>query len=200
MKYLLIVLLWSAYCALHSLLISIRFTKLAARLLKSYYAFYRLFYAVLSIVLLVPLLIYTGRADTAVHITYPTLVNVVRYVLIAGSLITFAWAFFFNYDWLSFFGVRQILAFRRQDESSKEISKKGLLGFVRHPMYLALIVYLWCQVFTMVDLMVTVLLTTYVIIGTLLEERKLVLEFGDSYTKYQQEVPMLIPFTGRRAT
>ena len=27
------------------------------------------------------------------------------------------------------------------------------------------------------------------------EEKKLVLEFGDTYLKYQQEVPMLIPFT-----
>jgi protein-S-isoprenylcysteine O-methyltransferase Ste14 len=33
--------------------------------------------------------------------------------------------------------------------------------------------------------------------GTILEEKKLVLEFGDTYVKYQQEVPMLIPFTKR---
>jgi len=38
-------------------------------------------------------------------------------------------------------------------------------------------------------------LTAYIIIGTRLEEKKLVLEFGESYTKYQHEVPMLIPFT-----
>jgi methanethiol S-methyltransferase len=38
-------------------------------------------------------------------------------------------------------------------------------------------------------------LTVYVIIGTLFEEKKLVLEIGDYYIKYQLEVPMLIPFT-----
>jgi protein-S-isoprenylcysteine O-methyltransferase Ste14 len=38
-------------------------------------------------------------------------------------------------------------------------------------------------------------LTIYIILGTFLEEKKLVLEFGDTYVKYQQEVPMLIPFT-----
>jgi protein-S-isoprenylcysteine O-methyltransferase Ste14 len=32
------------------------------------------------------------------------------------------------------------------------------------------------------------------IISTRLEEKKLVLEFGDTYVKYQQEVPMFIPF------
>jgi protein-S-isoprenylcysteine O-methyltransferase Ste14 len=38
-------------------------------------------------------------------------------------------------------------------------------------------------------------LTVYIIIGTKLEEKKLVLEFGEAYIKYQKEVPMLIPFT-----
>ena len=188
---------WAAYCSLHSFLISTRFTKLIARLLKSYYAFYRLCYVVLSIVLLVPRIKYTAQADNAAPIAYPTPLNVLRYVLITGSLIAFGWAFLFNYDCLSFFGIRQILTFRQQDKSSKAISKKGLLGIVRHPMYLALIIYLWCQVFSVVDLIIAAVLTIYVIIGTFLEERKLVLEFGDSYAKYQQEVPMLIPFTRR---
>jgi protein-S-isoprenylcysteine O-methyltransferase Ste14 len=168
-----------------------------ARLLKRYYAFYRLFYVVFSIVLLVPLIKYTAHADSAVPIAYAAPLNILRYVLIAGSLIMFGWAFFFNYDCLSFWGIRQILTFREPDQSSKEVTKHGLLGIVRHPMYLALIVYLWGQIFSVVDLMVTALLTVYVLIGTLLEERKLLLEFGDSYARYQQEVPMLIPFTRR---
>jgi protein-S-isoprenylcysteine O-methyltransferase Ste14 len=45
------------------------------------------------------------------------------------------------------------------------------------------------------DVVTNVVLTIYVIIGTKLEERKLVLEFGDTYIQYQKEVPMLIPFT-----
>ena len=64
-------------------------------------------------------------------------------------------------------------------------------------MYFALIVYLWCQIFTVTDIIVNIILTIYIIMGTILEEKKLVLEFGDSYAKYQQEVPMLIPFTKR---
>jgi protein-S-isoprenylcysteine O-methyltransferase Ste14 len=200
MKYLLIVFLWAAYCSLHSFLITIRFTKLMTRLFKNYYAFYRLFYVMLSIVLLIPLIKYTGHTDNIILITYPMPLNIVRYILIFGSLIMFLWAFFFNYDFLSFFGIRQILNFGKENNSSKEISKKGLLGIIRHPMYFALIIYLWCQMFSAVDLVVNTLLTIYIIIGTFLEEKKLVLEFGDSYIKYQQEVPMLIPFTKPRIT
>ena len=36
MNYLLVVILWTAYCALHSFLISIRFTALMTRLLKNF--------------------------------------------------------------------------------------------------------------------------------------------------------------------
>jgi protein-S-isoprenylcysteine O-methyltransferase Ste14 len=38
-----------------------------------------------------------------------------------------------------------------------------------------------------------VILSGYLVIGTLLEERKLVLEFGDKYKLYQRQVSMFIP-------
>jgi len=118
-------------------------------------------------------------------------------VLMYGSLLLFFWAFFFNYDSLSFFGIRQILNFGKviSINPSAAIKKNGLLGVLRHPMYLALIIYLWSQTFKLIDILINIVLTIYVLIGTILEEKKLVLEFGEAYVKYQQEVPMLIPFT-----
>jgi protein-S-isoprenylcysteine O-methyltransferase Ste14 len=169
------------------------------RLLKNYYAFYRLFYVVLSIVLLIPLIQFTAHADNKIIVTYPLYLNILRYILISGSLIMFAWAFFFDYDCLSFFGIRQILNSGKDNDSTKEIKKNGLLGIIRHPMYFALIIYLWCQIFRMADLVVNMLLTIYIIIGTFLEEKKLIIEFGDLYNQYRQEVPMLIPFAKPRS-
>jgi methanethiol S-methyltransferase len=201
MKYLLTVLLWTGYVSLHSFLISTRFTNLMTRSLKNYYAFYRLFYVLFSFILLIPLINYTSQLDDKVIITYESPLSVVRYVLISGSLLMFFWAFFLNYDSLSFFGIRQILNFGKEKKinPSEEIKRNGLLGIMRHPMYLALIIYLWCQTFRVVDIVTNTLLTIYVIIGTILEERKLVLEFGEAYLKYQQEVPMLIPFSKKKS-
>ncbi len=201
MKYLLIALLWAGYCALHSYLISIGFTNLLNRLLKKYSAFYRLFYILISLFLLIPLINYTAELDNKVIIVYGPYLDILRYVLISGSLLMFFWAFFFDYDSLSFFGVRQILNFAgiQKRNPSDEIKRKGLLGIMRHPMYLALIIYLWCQTHKMSDIVVNIVLTVYVIIGTNLEEKKLVLEFGEEYVKYQAEVPMLIPFTKVKA-
>ncbi len=200
MKYLFIILLWTGYCSLHSYLISIRFTNYLTRRLKSYYSFYRLFYVIISLALLIPLINYSTRLADAVIITYKFPFSIIRYTFTWGSLLTFFWAFFFNYDSLSFFGIRQILEYRGivKISSSEKIKKNGLLGLMRHPMYTALIIYLWCQTFRFTDVIVNFVLTIYLIIGTQLEEKKLVLEFGDSYIKYQQEVPMLIPFIKRK--
>jgi methanethiol S-methyltransferase len=197
MDYLFVASLWIGYCALHSFLISTGFTNLMVRLLKNYYAFYRLFYVLFSFVLLIPLINLTGQSDTRIIISYNYPLSIIQYVLVWGSLLMFFWAFFFNYDSLSFFGIRQILNLGRKEEKNpfERIKRNGLLGIMRHPMYLALMIFLWCQTYRMMDIIINSVLTIYVIIGTILEEKKLVLEFGDAYVKYQQEVPMLIPFT-----
>jgi protein-S-isoprenylcysteine O-methyltransferase Ste14 len=198
-NYLLVVILWAAYCALHSFLISVGFTALMTRWLKNYYAFYRLFYVAISFILLVPLIRFTAEFASPVIIAYNAPLSVARYALMSGALLLFFWAFFFDYDSLSFFGIRQILNFGKPNTAATpvELKRNGLLGMVRHPMYLALILYLWCQTFRMMDLAINTLLTLYVLIGTWLEERKLVLEFGEAYLQYQKEVPMLIPFAIR---
>jgi protein-S-isoprenylcysteine O-methyltransferase Ste14 len=45
------------------------------------------------------------------------------------------------------------------------------------------------------DVIVNIILTIYVIVGTRLEENKLRIAFGEVFAQYQKEVPMLIPFT-----
>lgn len=200
MKYLILSVMWIGYCALHSFLISIRFTNIINRFLKNYYAFYRLFYVLVSLVLLVLLINYTTKLDNEIIIAYSSPWSIIRNILMYGSLFIFFWAFFFDYDSLSFFGIRQILNFGKVEEvnPSGEIKMKGLLGVIRHPMYLCLIIYIWSQTFRMIDIIVNVILTIYVIIGTLLEEKKLVLEFGDAYLAYQKKVPMLIPLLKKK--
>jgi hypothetical protein len=201
MKYFIICGLWTAYCILHSFLISTSFTKFISRLLKKYYGFYRLFYVLISLILLIWLINYSSRFNNEIIVLYTFPWSIFRYVFMYGSLLLFFWAFFFNYDSLSFFGIRQILDSGKAStiNPDESIKKNGLLGVIRHPMYLALIIYLWCTIFTLMDLLINALLTIYVVIGTNLEEKKLVLEFGNAYTKYQQQVPMLIPFIKPKA-
>jgi methanethiol S-methyltransferase len=202
MKYLVIIVIWVGYCFLHSFMISLWFTRIIQRLLKEYYAFYRLFFVIVSTILLFPIIRYTIQLDHEIVINYSTGTNIVRYILIACGVVVFVKAFLIDYDVLHFVGIRQAMKFNKiENEPTQTVLKKsGLLGIVRHPMYSAIVIVLWCHSYTIADLIVNAVLTIYVVIGTLLEERKLVTEFGDSYSRYQKEVPMLIPFIRRKTT
>jgi hypothetical protein len=104
------------------------------RLLKNYYAFYRLAYVIISFILLVPIVKYSAQVNDPVIVTYGFPLSIIRYVLMSGSFIMFFWAFFLDYDPLSFFGIRQILDFgkTKKTDQSEEIKKNGLLGIIRH--------------------------------------------------------------------
>jgi len=96
---------------------------------------------------------------------------------------------------LEFSGISQIKNFGKTEKinPSEDIKKKGLLSIVRHPMYFGFIMFVWCQTTSRLAIIINLILTIYVIIGTILEEKKLELKYGETYIKYQKEVPMLIP-------
>jgi protein-S-isoprenylcysteine O-methyltransferase Ste14 len=60
---------------------------------------------------------------------------------------------------------------------------------------LAAVIFVWVDYRDMYvsTLIVNILLTIYLLIGTILEERKLVIELGDSYRDYMDRVSMLFP-------
>jgi len=71
---------------------------------------------------------------------------------------------------------------------------RGPYRWVRHPLYLFMIVLFWsCPSLTADRLLFNILWTIWVVIGTILEERDLVDDFGDAYRDYQATVPMLVP-------
>jgi protein-S-isoprenylcysteine O-methyltransferase Ste14 len=195
MKNLYIGLIWATYCVIHSYLISIRFADRMKKGLKDYYAFYRLFYVILSFILLVPVAYFTQIWGSPDIFSYGAVANVIRYILMTTAVFIFVKAFFMDYDLLTFTGIRQMMQFRKNNKQPQgEIKKTGLLGIVRHPLYLAVIIFIWCNTFSTADIVINSVLTIFVFLGTLLEEQKLVLEFGDSYIQYKKEVPMIVPF------
>jgi methanethiol S-methyltransferase len=197
MKFIALALIWSAYCFQHSFLISNGFIGVVKSRYKKFFPFYRLVYVIISFALLVPVLYYSHLWRSEIIITWSPFLNYIRYALIAISLFIAGKSLLIDYDPLAFIGFRQIMNYHSHKESLQTgIKKTGLLGIVRHPLYFASIVLLWCNTFRLSDIVVNSVLTLYFIIGTLLEERKLVLEFGDSYVQYKKEVPMLIPFIG----
>jgi protein-S-isoprenylcysteine O-methyltransferase Ste14 len=191
--------MWAGFGVIHSVLISLRFTNWAKRLMGKYFAFYRLGYNLLAIVLFGVLLSVTNSLDSELIIKFISPWTILQKVLLVTSGVVIIWAFL-SYDALEFVGIRQIMnmGHTRDTVQPRKITKKGLLGIVRHPMYLATIVFMWSLNSTRVDVFVHLILTIYIVIGIWLEERKLVKEFGSAYIEYQRDVPALVPFLKRQ--
>ena len=72
---------------------------------------------------------------------------------------------------------------------------QGAYQWVRHPLYFFSLIMIWsCPVLTADRLLFNLMWTTWIITGTVLEERDLVREFGQQYREYQAKVPMIIPY------
>lgn len=80
------------------------------------------------------------------------------------------------------------------------LTVRGPYRWVRHPLYLFSILMIWsCPDLTADRLLFNLLWTAWIVVGTMLEERDLVAQFGEDYRAYQTEVPMLIPCALRPA-
>ena len=72
---------------------------------------------------------------------------------------------------------------------------RGPYLWVRHPLYFFMIVLIWSYPDVGSDrLLFNILWTLWIVVGSFLEERDLIAEFGEKYHQYQKTVPMLFPW------
>ncbi len=93
----------------------------------------------------------------------------------------------------SFLGLRQLLYGPEAGQKSLVIG--GLYRWVRHPLYSASLAFVWLMPSMSLNLLALNLgISFYILVGSILEERKLKAEFGEAYSAYQHRTAMLIPF------
>ena len=201
MEYISLVVLWSLWCVLHSTMIALRVTDYLKRRLGRGYRYYRLVFNLTAVATLAPLLIYSRLLEGPVVIEWYGVLAWVQWVLLAAGMVLFVLGAL-KYDLLSFAGIRQIRSGRHHTVMSESgaIDTSGILGLTRHPWYIGAILFVWSNErrIDLPSLIVNVILTVYLVCGTLLEERKLVVEIGHAYRDYQKRVPMLIPWKALR--
>ena len=192
-KLVLLAVAWTAYCAVHSAMISQTATRFLEPRLGDAWRYYRLFFNGVALVTLIPLAAYSGALEGRPFFRWQGPWLGLRYALMAcGGLLFLAGGR--HYSLKQFIGISQL-----RGASSGGLAKgggidsTGVLGLVRHPWYTGLVLLLWARDLDAVRLVVSSVLTTYIVVGTLLEERKLVHEFGDTYARYQARVSMFIP-------
>ena len=180
------------YFALHSLLAAKRTKTILTKnfIPKKYY---RLLYNASAIGTLIPIF-YLYQNTPAKFIFVNVLLNYIGLgILILGIVLLFL--ALRQYNLSEFAGFQQLK--HGEDTADASLKISGFNAVVRHPLYFAGLLIIWgFFIFRPTDLFLVVALvsTLYLYVGTKLEEQKLVEEFGKAYQDYQKKVPMLIPF------
>jgi methanethiol S-methyltransferase len=176
-------LFWIGYGIVHSVLASEGIKKVFAT------KYYRLIYNGLAILLLIPILYFQITAGSK-RLMEDSIFNQILGGVMMASGIFVMYLSFKNYDLKEFIGTDF------QNKKQPELTTEGLSEFVRHPLYVGILLFIWGSFgffATEMYLTTALFLSIYIRIGIYFEEKKLVRTFGKKYEEYQENVPMLIP-------
>ncbi len=193
-----IILLFSIFGIIHSVLASNKIKKSVASFLGGLIAFYRAIYIVLSLIIFY--LIYTLVPND--HVTVFDLPYPFDFIILVpqlGSLVGLLWTLKY-FDVREFIGINQILRWFKKNYDEEELDEeltlriRGPYKYVRHPLYLFSILFLAFRPEMDLNYLTFLLcIIAYFYIGSFYEERKLVEKFGDMYVKYRKTVPRIFP-------
>jgi len=190
MNFLPLIIATVGYFTIHSILASETVKAFAAKLFQPKY--YRLFFNFVALVTLLPIIFIFIKTENRVLFDF-------SFLKILGIGFSLAGLFFGvkalrSYDLGEFSGTAQLQT--GSDKIIENLNTSGMNSYVRHPLYFATLLLIWGMflIFPKDTVLVLVVITNlYLIVGTKLEENKLVNDFGEVYLDYQKRVPMLLP-------
>lgn len=194
-RYITLVSLWGVWCFFHSFMINRTVTGFVRKHFKNTNRYYRIFYNIFAVVTLIPVWFYGIRIKGT-----PVFLWEGPFRITQGIFVLLALLFFIGgarrYDLTQFLGIRQIKENNPCPILTDDcrLDTGGILGVVRHPWYTGGIIVVWARNLDTATILTNLVITLYLIIGVLLEERKLVAEFRGEYIDYQRRVSMLFPF------
>lgn len=178
---------WIVYFFIHSFLATNAVKLTVEKRVPALFSYYRILYNFIAVAGLIPLL-YLSVLLPDPYLLSLIWLSPIGYVLIPTGLVLLYLAFK-AFDGAEFLGIKK--------EKKPELVLSGMYQYVRHPLYFAtilLILGLFLLVPTQKMLIVLLISYSYILIGSRLEERKLVAVFGEEYHEYQKKVKALIPY------
>ncbi|WP_094607293.1 hypothetical protein SPSIL_035970 [Sporomusa silvacetica DSM 10669] len=195
MESVILALLWCLWCTLHSVMISTTITNYLKNKMRSKYRFYRLIFNLISLTTLIPVALYSAGLKGQVLFHWDGFLLIIQSLLMI-IVLTLFFSGLKKYDMLQLSGIRQIKSGNSHAilSATGDIDTSGIFRITRHPWYLAVIIFIWIRDIYVSTLIINLILTVYIVIGTVLEENKIIAEYGNGYRDYQEKVSMLFPF------
>lgn len=190
---------WMGYFFLHSALAALTVKDKVASTWPQLMPYYRLAYNLLASLLLLPILWLTYHDPGPMLWRWQGaaawLANGLALAAIVGFLQSLR-----SYDMQEFLGLRQLQLNLRKVEDQEHFHLSPFHRYVRHPWYFFGLVLLWTRDMNATTLLSGVFITLYLVIGSRLEEKKLLVYHGDTYRRYMERVPGLIPLPWKTLT
>ena len=183
---------WLSYFLIHSLLASLGAKRWVARHRPDFMPAYRLFFNAAALLLLLPplYLTYSWNGPWLWRWSGAGWWLANGLALIALGL--FYWTLRY-YDSGEFIGLKQWRDQVRGVEDQEQFHISPLHRFVRHPWYSLGLVLIWTRDMNAGFLLTAGVMTLYFVVGSWLEEKKLIEYHGGVYHRYRDKVPGLIP-------
>lgn len=190
-------LLLALFALQHSVMARGWFKRLVHRIMPA--AAERSLYVLASNLALIALFIFWQPIGITIwHVTNPVGQAILYALFAAGWLTVLVTTFLINH--FDLFGLRQgWLYFRGEPYRQLHFTMPGPYRWVRHPLYVGWLLAFWgAPLMTLGHLVFALGTTAYILIAIQLEERDLLAAHGESYARYRQQVPMLIPVPKNR--
>lgn len=184
-------LLWLTYFFVHSLFATDSCKGFIAAKIPVGKKYYRLLYNLLAILLVIPPVWMTYSLAGDLIISWHGSWRWLSYLLTVVAIAGFLWSLRY-YDSAEFLGLKQLNGHQESDDRESFVLSP-LHRYVRHPWYSLALLLIWTRDMDTAMLLSAVLITLYFIIGSRLEEAKLVMIHGENYQHYRQLVAGLIP-------
>ncbi len=200
----LFIILWmTGFGLIHSLTADKRSKRAFARVFgeRARHGFYRLLYNIVSLITLAPVLLYAVQNGQVIWQIPGLLVPLFMGIQLIGAiglLVSVG-----QIDGQRFLGLRQVQAYFNDDPlplPDESLQTNGLYAYMRHPLYVFSLLAIWfTPVMTDTLLMLNMGITLYFLIGSRVEEGRMLAHYGEPYQQYRERVPWMLPDIGKAA-
>lgn len=181
---------WLLFCLLHSIMATLWFKTIAAKILQKYFRYYQVLYSMFFLLFLGLLLKYQFQLSEPLLFHFNKVIEYLAALTLAVALVIMMTA-----SARYFLQVTGINVFAKNGSKDKFIYS-GINSVIRHPLYAGTLLFVWSLAIFFPytsSLVACIIITLYVLIGIKFEEKKLIIKYGKAYKEYISKVPMLIP-------